>query len=287
MARWIKKLQEYHFDIVHRPGRKHSNVDSLSRLPCHQCGNYSHVFTSTVAAMTVSNIPVLQQHSTASLRQGQLDDATTRFVLQALELNYKPAATTLQGCSPAVCRLIQLWDQLELHNGFLYRRFVDTVTEKSHLQLIVPLSFHKEVLLELHAGVVGGHLGQDKTLSHLKERFYWPGHWNDVHNWCRTCATCASQKTPSPKMQAQLQPVKTGCPMQLVATDILGPLPLTENGNCYLLVATDYFTRWVEAYPIPNQEAVTVANKLTKEFFFRFSLPDQLLLIKADNLSLL
>jgi len=37
--------------------------------------------------------------------------------------------------------------------------------------------------------------------------------------------------------------------MQLVATDILGPLPLTKNGNSYLLVATDYFTRWVEAYP--------------------------------------
>ena len=58
--------------------------------------------------------------------------------------------------------------------------------------------------------------------------------------------------------------------MQIVATDSLGPLPLTSNGNCYLLVATDYFTRWVEAYPIPNQEAVTVATKLTQELFFRF-----------------
>ena len=276
MARWIEKLQEYNFDIIHRPGRKHSNADSLSRLPCHQCGRDSHVSASTVAATTVSDIPVLQHHSTESLRQGQLDDATIGLVLKALELNSKPTATTLQGCSPAVRRLIQLWDQLELHNGLLYRRFVDQITEESHLQLIVPLCYRNEILQELHAGVVGGHLGQDKTLSRLKERFYWPGHWNDVHNWCRTCATCASRKTPSPKMHAQLQPVRTGYPMQLVATDILGPLPLTENGNSYLLVATDYFTRWVEAYPIPNQEAVTVANKLTKEFFFRFSLPDQL-----------
>ena len=82
--------------------------------------------------------------------------------------------------------------------------------------------------------------------------------------------------TPSPKLKAELHPVKAGYPMQMVATDILGPLPLTPNGNSYLLVATDYFTRWVEAYPIPNQEATTVASKLTNELFFRFSLPDQL-----------
>ena len=163
MARWIKKLQEYHFDIIHRPGRKHSNADSLSRLPCYQCGRDSHVSASTVAATTVSDIPVLQHHSTESLRQGQIDDATIGLVLKALELNSKPTATTLQGCSPAVRRLIQLWDQLELHNGLLYRRFVDKITEESHLQLIVPLCYRNEILQELHAGVVGRHLGQDKA----------------------------------------------------------------------------------------------------------------------------
>ena len=64
--------------------------------------------------------------------------------------------------------------------------------------------------------------------------------------------------------------------MQLVAVDILGPLPESRAGNSYVLVAADYFTRWVEAYPIPNQEAITVARKLTDELFCRFSLPEQL-----------
>ena len=63
--------------------------------------------------------------------------------------------------------------------------------------------------------------------------------------------------------------------MQLVAVDILGLLLESEVGNSYILVAADYFTLWVEAYPIPNQEATTVAKKLTDELFFRFSSPKQ------------
>ena len=58
-----------------------------------------------------------------------------------------------------------------------------------------------------------------------------------------------------------------GNPLQLVTVDILGPLPESDNGNKYILVAEDYFTRWMEVYPNPNQEATTVAKKLTEEFF--------------------
>ena len=64
--------------------------------------------------------------------------------------------------------------------------------------------------------------------------------------------------------------------MQIVAIDIMGPLPETEVGNSYILVAGDYYTRWMEAYPIPNQEAVTVAQKLVNELFCHLSTSEQL-----------
>ena len=70
--------------------------------------------------------------------------------------------------------------------------------------------------------------------------------------------------------------MKAGFPMQLVAIDILGPLPESAAGNKYILVTGDYFTRWMEAYPIPNLEATTVATKLVNELFCRFSIPEHL-----------
>ena len=60
--------------------------------------------------------------------------------------------------------------------------------------------------------------------------------------------------------------------MERLAMDILGPLPQTPRGNKFVLVVTDYFTKWTESYPIPNQEAVTVAEKLVGEFVCGFVL---------------
>ena len=53
--------------------------------------------------------------------------------------------------------------------------------------------------------------------------------------------------------------------MQVFAVDTIGPLPESTAGNSYILVAGDYFTKWMEAYALPNQEAVTVARKLVDQ----------------------
>ncbi|KAJ8957235.1 hypothetical protein NQ318_007799 [Aromia moschata] len=52
----------------------------------------------------------------------------------------------------------------------------------------------------------------------------------------------------------------SGAPFERVVVDILGPLPVTDRGNKYLMVVMDYFSKWPEAVPLPNQEAETVAE---------------------------
>ena len=84
------------------------------------------------------------------------------------------------------------------------------------LQAVIPEALRPEVLADLHEGVVGGHLGTEKTLGRL-------GHYND----------CAASAPPAPKARAPLQPILTSRPLELVATDIVGPLP---ESQAYILV---------------------------------------------------
>lgn len=64
--------------------------------------------------------------------------------------------------------------------------------------------------------------------------------------------------------------------MERVALDIMGPLPLSGEGNRYLLVIEDYFTKWTEAVTLPDQEAITVASALIKSVITKFGVPREL-----------
>ena len=52
----------------------------------------------------------------------------------------------------------------------------------------------------IHEGIGGGHFGVEKSVAKLKEQFYWPGHYNDVKNWCANCSSCLTRKTAPPHL---------------------------------------------------------------------------------------
>ena len=129
------------------------------------------------------------------------------------------------------------------------------------------------MIQEIHGGPSGGHLGMRRTTAKVRQRFYWHGMDTDVRSTVRQCNVCASKKSPNKTRRAPLQQHQVGMPMERVALDIMGPFPESERGNRYIMVVGDYFTRWMEAYAIPDQKATTVATEFVNQFVCRFGVP--------------
>ena len=96
---------------------------------------------------------------------------------------------------------------------------------------------------------------------------------DDVTLWCRTCTSCAAKARPKKTPQAAMGTVRVGAPFERIAVDLMGPLNETERRNRYILVVQDYFSKWVEAYPVPNEQATTVAEKIVSEWVCRYGAP--------------
>ena len=127
----------------------------------------------------------------------------------------------------------------------------------------------------LHNHSMAGHLGIAKTLKKVQKRFYWPGQRRMIEDWCKTCEACAAMKSQPKSYQAPLQSdtCMSGVPMQRIEMGILGPLPETEQQNKYILVVSDYFTKWTESYPMKNMEAKTIEEQLVSSFICRYGVP--------------
>ena len=124
-----------------------------------------------------------------------------------------------------------------------------------------------------------GHRGYDRTLSLMKERFWWPGMSQALVVAISNCGRC-KQFEAKPKILG-MQPIICTEPMELVHVDNVGmevmvstqEKPVVKN----VLVVVDHFTRYVQAYVTRNQMARTTARVLYNEYFSVFRFPQKLM----------
>ena len=277
LARWLEQITEYDLEIVYRPGRLHNNADTMSRLEsCRQCGQES-ICEGKTLPIKVNLTSIRAEWTLSDLQEAQKQD-TSLQKLYACKVNKeeRPDRIVINGLSRAAKYYFGLWDQIELRDGVLCKRWESDDGSLLKWKVLIADKYIDTVLHELHSTPTGGHQGVNKTTARIKERFIWYGMTADIRSWIRQCDTCSVRKPPAKKHRAELKQFQPGEPMQIVAMDILGPLPDSTNGNRYILVIGEYFTKWVEAYAIPDQETETISRCLVDEFVCRFGVPHQL-----------
>ena len=139
-------------------------------------------------------------------------------------------------------------------------------------QLVVPVKKRQEFIRQFHDSLFAGHLGITRTVFRLQHRVYWPGLRGDVQTYIQSCTTCIARKSPCPR-KVPMGHVNVGHRWERVAMDLLDMSVTTSRGNRYLLVMVDCFTRWTEAFPLPDKTAQSVADAFFNQVVCRFGMP--------------
>ena len=297
LARWLTFIEEFDYEVQHREGRKHGNADGLSRRPdpdisdecAIECITGSVPDEATVlvregASQTgelpddVPDIENVASSAWTDLAKWQKEDPELGPIAR-LRVNEEtqPVFAAIQAESEFTKRLWNRWDQLEVRNGLLYRRYISNSRKEEYLQLLIPRRCVKNVLHNTHTGMTGGHYGSAKTLYQVKRRYHWNTWRSDTVRYCRRCPECCEYHRGKLPRQGPLQPVLAGAPMERLYVDITGPHPLTDRKHQYILTCVDGFTKHAEAFAIRHHDAETIARILVEQVFCRYGTPLSLL----------
>ena len=288
-ARWQTFIEQFTFVIMHRPGTRHRNADALSRRPVSETDSDEEESEVCVAATanhgpgtgSEHQGPVLAEKSMACL-QNEDPDIGPILRLRLRQIS-QPRPEEVLPESEAAKILCGQWHSLVLEDGVLYRR-LRKYGRPAALQLIVPTVRRKEFISQCHQGMTGGHRAFRSTLDQVRRRGFWAGWRRDVERYCRQCQNCSSYHRGRLPRSGRLQPMITGSILERCHVDITGPHPRTQRGSKYILTCVDAFSKWAEAFAIPNKEARTVARVLVEQVFCRLGTPLALLTDNAGEL---
>ena len=132
---------------------------------------------------------------------------------------------------------------------------------------MIPGSSRAEVMKEVYDGVTGGYMGVARTISKLRERYYWVNCQAKVKDWCKKCATCAGSNGPQRQPKAPMRQYNVGSPFERIAIDVAGPFPESNQGNKYIVAVMDYFSKWAEAYALPNHGCISANKRMDLSFW--------------------
>ena len=291
-ARWISFIDEFQFDIEHRPGKKHGNADAMSRIPCQQCGlaevetgevllsdeNQCDVAAALRPLRPAAETPIGLNWDKSLVSAASSTDVVLKHIVSWMRASsLQPEWDVVKTYPLAVRAYWRAWPRLQLIDGVLYRKWFTPEGTLERLQMVVPASYQKELVRQCHIGMTGGHLGLRRTLHQVQRRAYWVGWTATVQRVLKECPQCQSYQRGKPSRKGEMQTMSVGAPLERIGIDVTGPFPKSSRGNKFMVTLVDHYTKWAEAYPVPNHEAPTVARVLVEQFIVRFGVPVEIL----------
>lgn len=249
LARWSLQLQAYDFSIEHRKGSENVVADTLSR-------------------MSVESDVIVEELCDDNI----LDFETTAFESE----EYVELRNTIQQNQDRL-------PDLKIDNDKIYVRTKNFEQEMMEFEwkLWIPQDITYVLIEKAHIYGSSVHDGITKTLKRLKTYFYWPKMSSQVRQFIQNCTTCKETKSANQRMNPTIgNEVITERPFQKLYIDFLGKYPRSKQGNSYIFIVVDHFTKFTFLHAMREATAYNVVKFLENQVFHTFGVPE---IIHSDN----
>ncbi|RDX87278.1 Tf2-11, partial [Mucuna pruriens] len=252
LIRWMLLLQEFDIEIRDNKGVENSVVDHLSRIEKEsepmpirdefRDKQLLHIKTSTPWFADICNY----------VATSQFPPKASRLYKEKLQSDAK----------------YYIWD-----DPYLWRLYSDKVICRCILETEI-----NPVLQFCHSTLGGDHYGSTRTTRKVLDcELYWPTIFRDAHQFVSTCDKCQKAgMAMNRRHEMPHQPILFCEVFDVWDINFMGPFPVS-NGYSYILLAVDYFSRWVEAIATKTNNAKVVEDFLKSNIFCRFGVPKALI----------
>ncbi|GKE05751.1 reverse transcriptase domain-containing protein [Tanacetum coccineum] len=248
LLRWVLLLQEFDFNIIDTKGAENLAADHLSRL--------ENPYENVLDPKEVNEKFPLE---TLNMVTSRSNSSTPWFADYA---NYLAGNFIVKRMSSQQINKFfkdvkhYFWD-----DPYLFKICADQMIRRC-----VVGQESVDVITACHSGPTRGHYGANYTAKKVFDSvFYWPTIYKDAHDLVTRCDTCQRQGKISQCDEMPQNSIKVCEIFDVWGIDFMGPFP-SLRGNKDILVAVDYFSKWVEAKALPTNDARVVCKFLKSLF---------------------
>ena len=320
--KWLLRLQEYDYKVIHRPGIKSANCDGLTRQPLeteYDVDPFEELPTTEpiVSVLTRAQrmkmdveIPdttvvddslpdiVEEKHFEAPIPpitalapskdlptpdiDLSMDEEIFRNPFLPRRSNTKPFFNCIedkegwdvavwiqeQQTSKSIMTLLsaielksKISDLYIMMNGILHLKADASIANSKH-RIMVPESLRAFIIDQHHNLELHAHQGRKRTTKMICARYYWKNMSENIARWIRSCSACSRRKTTRPMNSGLTDLTLAVNSWETVGIDLLGPLPVTDEGYRWLLTIVDQFSRWPMAIPLRGKTTGEIARAL-------------------------